>query len=314
MSKTAFIFPGQGAQYVGMAREFYETYEESRRVFDEASAAAGYSIEELCFTENEKLDETRYTQPALLTASVSVLKAVEAAGIRADVTAGLSLGEYGALCASRAIAFPEAVRLVCRRGRFMADEVPHGHGAMTAILSRRELPIEEICRETEGVVTVANYNCPGQQVISGEKHAVEAAAARLLEAGAARALPLRVDGPFHSPLLEGAGRKLRALLEDTEIRRPEIPYISNVTAQAEDDPVRIKDLLGRQVYSPVRWQQSMEYMIRSGADTFVEIGPGRTLTNFARKIDRSVRVFHVETAGDLEALKAELRNVLKKTK
>lgn len=302
MNRTAFIFPGQGAQYAGMAKEFYDTNEESRRIFEKASEAAGFSIEEICFTDNRKIDETKYTQPALLTASCAILKAVEAAGIRADMTAGLSLGEYCALTAAGAIDFADAVKVVCRRGCFMAEEVPHGLGGMTAILSRKEIPIEEICRETEGIVTVANYNCPGQQVISGEKKAVDAAAARLLDAGAARAVPLRVDGPFHSPMLQGAGTKLRALLEGINIREPLIPYISNVTAQAEQAPLRMKELLGQQVYSPVRWQQSMEYMIREGADIFVEIGPGKTLTNFAKKIDRSLRVFHIERPEDLDQL------------
>ena len=295
LGRTAFIFPGQGAQYVSMAKEYYDRYAVSRRTFEEASEAAGFSIEEICFTENEKIDETRYTQPALLTASCAILRAVEEEGYHADMTAGLSLGEYCALVAAGSLTFADAVRTVCRRGAFMADEVPHGLGGMTAILFRGELDAARICAETEGIVTVANYNCPGQQVISGEKEAVARAAKQLLAEGASRAVELRVDGPFHSPMLEGAGRKLRAFLEDVQLQAPSIPYISNVTAQAESDPQRMKELLGQQVYSPVRWQQSMEYMIGAGVDTFLEIGPGKTLANFAKKINRSVTVKNFST-------------------
>lgn len=303
MSKVAFIFPGQGSQYVGMAKEFYDTFEESRKVFAEASEAAGFSLEEICFTENEKIHETKYTQPALLTASCAILKAVEQEGIHPDMTAGLSLGEYCALTASETMKFQDAVKVVCRRGVYMEEEVPDGQGSMTAIISRKEVPIEEICEQTEGIVGVANYNCPGQQVITGEKEAVERASQKLLEAGASRAIPLQVSGPFHSPMLKGAGKKLRTMLRGVEIKEPSVPFVSNVTADEVHEKEQVRELLSQQVYSPVRWQQSMEHMIEQGVDTFVEIGPGKTLTNFAKKIDRSVKVFHVETVEDLRQLK-----------
>lgn len=305
MERTAFIFPGQGAQYVGMAREFYDTYEVSRRVFSEASQAAGFSMEELCFTENERIHETRFTQPALLTACCAILRAVWQEGLSAGMTAGLSLGEYCALTAAGVLDFADAVRIVCSRGIYMEEAVPCGLGTMAAVISRKELPIEEICRETEGIVTVANYNCPGQRVISGETKAVEEAAGKLREAGAARVVPLTVSGPFHSPMLREAGAKLEMLLQKTELKRPGIPFVSNVTAEEVSEPEMIRRLLGKQVSSPVRWEQSMRYMMQNGADTFVEIGPGKTLSNFARKIDRSLRVYHVETVEDLRQLKKE---------
>jgi len=320
MGKIAFVFPGQGAQRVGMAREFYDSCPESREVFETASAAAGYSIEEICFLEtlpddsqagedgrvpNTKINQTRYTQPVLLTASLAILAAVQKAGIVADMAAGLSLGEYCALTAAGTFSVSDAVRIVCQRGIYMEEAVPTG-GAMTAILSRKPIPIEEICASIDGQVSVANYNCPGQQVISGEKGAVDAAAAKLLEAGASRAVPLVVSGPFHSPMLSGAGEKLALLLADQEIRKPEILVLSNVTAEPVSDPEEIRSLLGRQVCSSVRWQQSVEYMIAAGADTFIEIGPGTTLTNFMKKINKTVRALHIEKPEDLDAVKSVL--------
>ena len=307
MEKTAFIFPGQGAQCVNMAREFYDTCEASREVFEKASAAAGFSLEELCFTENERINETRYTQPALLTACCAIEKAVEEAGINGDVTAGLSLGEYCALVTAGAMEFQDAVRVVCRRGIFMEEAVPGGRGGMAAVLSRKPMPVAEICQRTGKNVWVANYNCPGQQVITGEREAVEEASRKLLEAGAMRVMPLKVSGPFHSPMLEGAGQKLKELLDEVMVSVPKLQFVSNVTAEQAREPEQIRELLGRQVYSSVLWQQSVEYMIQNGVDTFVEIGPGKTLGRLVSKISKNVRVFSVEKPEDLKKLTTALQ-------
>lgn len=306
MGKVAFIFPGQGSQYVGMAKEFYDACPESREVFALAGDAAGFSLEELCFQENDRLDKTKYTQPALLTACCAILKAVEAAGVRPDMTAGLSLGEYCALVAAGSFDLKDAMKVVCRRGIYMEDAVPEGVGSMAAVLSRKPLPMEETCRkiceETGKVVNVANYNCPGQQVISGECEAVKMAGELFLQLGAARIVPLKVSGPFHSPMLSGAGEKLRTLLEEIDMKKPEVEFVSNVTAEKCEDVNELKNLLGKQVYSSVRWQQSVEYMLECGVDTFVEIGPGKSLSGFIRKIAPKATMLHVEKPEDLEKL------------
>lgn len=312
MNKVAFIFPGQGAQYAGMGREFYQTNPVSRAVYDQAEALTGLPITEICFEENERLHQTRYTQPALLTTELAILAALEAEGMKADMTAGLSLGEYGALAASHAMSREDAIRTVVHRGIFMEEAVPNGKGMMMAILYRKEIPMEKICQDTPGIVSVANYNCPGQRVITGEKEAVEAAAKKLLEEGAMRAIPLNVSGPFHSQMLQEAGRKLDLLLREgigeagDILHRPDIPFISNVTAVAEQNPESIRVLLGRQVCSSVLWEQSVEYMLKNGVHTFVEIGPGQTLSKFIQKIDKKASVYHVEKPEDIRTLKGAL--------
>lgn len=299
MSKTAFIFPGQGAQYVGMAKDFYEQIPVSRKVIDKASQATGIDIPALCFQANEKINITEYTQIAMLAAEAAMLRALEERGVRSQVNAGLSLGEYGALLASGVMSEEDAFAAVRRRGILMQEAVPTG-GAMAAVLGAEAALIEEICEKTEGIVSVANYNCPGQIVITGEKEAVEKAGESLKEAGARRIIPLNVSGPFHSGMLEGAGEKLGEALAEVKLHEFTVPYVPNVTAQYVTETSEVKELLVKQVSSPVRWQQCVERMLADGVDTFIEIGPGKTLAGFMRKIDRKAKVLNVEKAEDLE--------------
>lgn len=298
MGKIAFMFPGQGAQYVGMARDFYEQIPVSKEMFELASKASGLDVEALCFEENERIHITEYTQIAMMAVEIAMLKAVEERGIKPDVTAGLSLGEYGALAAGKVMTPEDVFRIVRKRGIYMQEAVPSG-GAMTAVLGLGTDVIEKVCGQTPGTVTIANYNCPGQIVITGEEGAVLAAAAKLTEAGAKRCVPLKVSGPFHSQLLVGAGEKLAKELEEVTIHEIQIPYIANVTADYVTKAEDVKPLLQSQVSSSVRWQQSIERMLADGVDTFIEIGPGKTLSGFMRKINRDVKVLSIEKVEDL---------------
>lgn len=299
MGKIAFMFPGQGAQYVGMARDFYEQIPVCKEMFALASQAGGLDVEALCFEENERIHITEYTQIAMMAAEIAMLKAVEESGIKPDVTAGLSLGEYGALAASKIMTPEDVFKIVRKRGIYMQEAVPSG-GAMTAVLGLDTEVIEKVCEETPGTVTIANYNCPGQIVITGEEGAVQEAASRLTEAGAKRCVPLKVSGPFHSQMLAGAGEKLAKELEEVTIHEIQIPYIANVTADYVKDMQDVKPLLQKQVSSSVKWQQSVERMLADGVDTFIEIGPGKTLSGFMRKINRDVKVLNIEKVEDLE--------------
>lgn len=307
MSKIAFIFPGQGAQACGMGKDFYEQTETGKRIFDKATQLMGFSMPQLCFEENDRLDITEYTQAAMVTASIAMMRVLEENGIKPDVAAGLSLGEYCALAAAGVMSDEDAIRTVRQRGILMQEAVPVGEGAMAAILALDAAAIEEVTGAMEGV-WIANYNCPGQIVISGEKAAVEEACEKLKAAGAKRAVMLNVSGPFHSGMLTAAGEKLGQVLSRVELHEPRIPYVANVTAQYVKSAAEVKELLTRQVSSSVRWQQSVEAMIGDGVDTFIEIGPGKTLAGFMRKISRDVKTLNVEKLEDIgkavEALKS----------
>lgn len=311
--KTAFIFAGQGSQYIGMGKDLYENISVCKEVFDKANDILGFDIKDLIFNGNrEELDITENTQPAILITSIAAKKAIEEKGIKADVVAGLSLGEYSALVTSEVLNFEEAVALVKKRGRFMQEAVPVGVGSMAAIIG---LPLEKLKSVLEkakenGIVEIANYNTNNQIVVGGEKEAVKKAMELSLEAGAKRAIELKVSGPFHTSLLEKASIKLREELQNIEFNKPKVKTISNVTAEIIDDKDDIKSLLFSQVKSSVRWSESIEKMLNMGVDTFIEIGPGRVLSSFIKEITREkgvkVKIYNVE---DMKSLQKTLEGI-----
>ena len=305
MSKIAFIYPGQGAQKAGMGKDFYENSELAKAVYDKATDLLQIDMKALCFEENDKLDLTEYTQAALVTTFLAMTKVVEEKGLTPDVTAGLSLGEYCAISVAGGMAEEDAIRLVRTRGILMQNTVPAGEGGMAAILGLSAEAVEAGIQDISGV-TVANYNCPGQIVITGEGKAVEQAAEVLKAAGAKRAVMLNVSGPFHSPMLKKAGEELEKEMEHMTFTELQIPYVTNVTAEYVSDISQTKTLLEEQVASSVRWQESMEKMIAEGVDTFVEIGPGKTLAGFMKKIDKSVKMYNIASWEDVEKVVGEL--------
>ena len=274
-------------------------------MFDKAGEVLQLDMKALCFEENDKLDVTEYTQAALVTTCLAMTRVAEDKGLKPDITAGLSLGEYCAIAAAGGMDDMDAIRLVRKRGILMQNTVPAGEGAMCAVMAMDASAIEKVIETIDGV-TIANYNCPGQIVITGRTEAVGIAAEKLKEAGAKCAIMLNVSGPFHSPLLKKAGEELAEELKNTALHTLQIPYVTNVTAEKVDDISVTRELLAEQVSSPVRWMQSMENMIADGVDTFVEIGPGRTLAGFMKKINRDVKVYNISAWEDIEKVVGEL--------
>lgn len=305
MSKIAFLYPGQGVQEAGMAKDFYENSPEAGKFFDQASELLDLDLRKLCFEENDLLDKTEYTQAAMVAACLAITGELKKRGLHPDMTAGLSLGEYCAIAAAGGMSDMDAVRTVRARGIFMEHAAPEGTGAMSAILGMENSSVEKVIQEIEGAY-IANYNCPGQIVITGEKEAVERARKALKEAGARRVLPLKVSGPFHSPMMENAGEKLKKVLEEVNLKNPSIPYVTNVTAELVTEKEPIRELLVKQVSSSVRWEQSIRKMIAEGIDTFVEIGPGKTLSGFMKKTDRNVTMYRVGTWEEAETVCNEI--------
>lgn len=299
--KIAFLFGGQGAQYSGMGKELYDNFEICKDIFDRADNALGFKISELCFGENEDLNKTEFTQPAILTMSTAAFELMKQKGLKPDYAAGLSLGEYSALVASGAFNFEEAVCLVRKRGRFMTEAVPAGVGAMSAVLNLDAEKILEACNEASSVgkVMIANYNAPGQIVIAGETAAVAKAEELVLEKGAKRAVRLNVSGPFHTSLLKPASDKLNVELQGISINKMDFPVITNLTGDIVSEE-NIIDTLTKQVMNPVKWEQTVRKFIELGVDTFVELGPGKTLSSFVKKVSKEVSVYNVEDIKSLE--------------
>lgn len=314
MAKVAFVFPGQGSQKVGMCKDFYDNYDCAKKVFEKADEALGFPISKLCFEgPEEDLRLTKNTQPAILTCSIAALAVMREHGLECAIAGGHSLGEYSALVAAGVMSLQDAVVAVCKRGQFMQEAVPVGEGAMAAVMGLTPDEITEICQKVEEecgeAVQAVNFNCPGQVVIAGATKAVERAGVALKAAGAKRAIPLPVSAPFHSTLMKPAAERLKEVLDRIEFHDAKFPVVANVTAEPMTKAEEIRELLVKQAASPVKWEMSMRNMIEDGFDTFVEVGPGKVLTGFTRKIDRVMNALNVEDMASLEKTLAYFKEV-----
>ena len=314
LAKVAFIFPGQGSQKVGMCKDFYDNYDCAKKVFEKADEALGFSISKLCFEgPEEDLRLTKNTQPAILTCSIAALAVMREHGLECEIAGGHSLGEYSALVAAGVMNLQDAVVAVCKRGQFMQEAVPVGKGAMAAVMGLTPDEITEICQKVEEecgeAVQAVNFNCPGQVVIAGATKAVEKAGVALKAAGAKRAIPLPVSAPFHSTLMKPAAERLKEVLDKIEFHDAKFPVVANVTAEPVTKAEEIRALLVKQAACPVKWEMSMQNMIRNGFDTYVEVGPGKVLTGFTRKIDRVMNALNVEDMASLEKTLAYFKEV-----
>lgn len=308
MSKIAFLYPGQGSQIAGMGRDFYENSKISKNIYDKASEILGFDVPALCFEKNELLNRTDYTQAALVTTCIAMTKAIEEEGLKPDITAGLSLGEYCAIETAGGMNFEDAVKVIWRRGNLMHHAVPDGSGGMAAVLGLSGEQVKAVT-DTSREVTVANYNCPGQVVVTGKKTGIEVLTSALKKAGAKRVLPLNVSGPFHSPYLKEAGEALYDTLKEVCWKPLKIPYVTNVSAEIIDDISMTAELLKQQVYSSVMWEQSIQNMLENEIDLFVEIGPGKTLSGFMKKINRKIPMYRIGTWEEMKNVISQIKEL-----